>query len=144
MVAFLTPLLLHGRKTFAFTWQILVPWKQELKRLQVNRELSAEPKPFFKIQSYNFDQTNISMWFGDWGNGSVVKHTWCFCRGPGFDSRHPYGSSQVFVTNFRGSDPFFWSTQALHAGGTHIYMWEGTHTHKINTNIYFKVILMGI
>jgi hypothetical protein len=35
---------------------------------------------------------------GGWRSDSVVKTTACFPRGPGFNSQHPHGSSQLSVT----------------------------------------------
>ena len=37
---------------------------------------------------------------GDWRDGSVVKS--CSSRGPGFNSQHPHGSSQLSVAPIPG------------------------------------------
>jgi hypothetical protein len=42
---------------------------------------------------------------GEWRDGSVVKSTVCFSRGPEFDSRQPNGGSQPSIM---GSDALFW------------------------------------
>ena len=39
-----------------------------------------------------------------WRNGLAIKSTGCFSRGPSFHSPHPYASSQLSVTQSRGSD----------------------------------------
>ena len=52
-----------------------------------------------------------------WRDGSVVKSTDCPSRGPGFNSQHPHGSSQL------SEDP---------VAGDH------TNAHKIKNQINFK------
>lgn len=39
-----------------------------------------------------------SILHGHWNEGSVVKSSGFPSRGPGFDSQHPLGSSELFVT----------------------------------------------
>jgi hypothetical protein len=43
----------------------------------------------FYIRSEHLRETLL-----DWRDDSSVKITCCFCRGPGFSSQDPYGSSQ--------------------------------------------------
>ena len=42
-------------------------------------------------------------------DGAEVKSPGCSSRGPGFDSQHPHGGSQLSMTPFPGeSDALFW------------------------------------
>jgi hypothetical protein len=64
-------------------------------------------------------------------DGSVIKSTGCFCKGPRFDSQLPHGSSQPSVTVTPALDPTFslpasmGATRSrrteIHAGQTLIY-----------------------
>ena len=53
----------------------------------------------------------------DWRDGSGVKSPGCSSTGPGFNSQHPHGSSELSVTPFPGNP---------------------THTHVDNTPNSFK------
>jgi hypothetical protein len=44
-----------------------------------------------------------------WRDGSVVKSTDCFSRGPQFNAQQPHGGSQPSVT---GSNALFWSEES--------------------------------
>lgn len=65
----------------------------------------------------------------DWRNGSAVKSTHCFCRGPGFGSQHPdqavHNSSQLQLQG----DPVPLSYAGVHLCPPH----RCTHRHKIKT-----------
>jgi hypothetical protein len=47
----------------------------------------------------NHDQNVL---YGGWRDGSEVKNTDYSSRGPGFNSQHPHGSSQLSVTPVPG------------------------------------------
>lgn len=73
---------------------------------------------------------------GGWKGGSVVKSTCYFCcRRPRFNSWHPPGGSQAFITPVPGDTrPSFWLLQApgMHVTHIHIHMQE-------KTLIYIKI-----
>lgn len=52
------------------------------------------------------------------GDGSTVKSSYCSYRGLGVSSKHPYDSSQLFVTPDPVSSAHFWSS---HLPSTHIH-----------------------
>ena len=67
-----------------------------------------------------------------WRNGSGFKSTGCSCRGPGFDSQHPHGSSQVCASPVPGD---LMPSSGLHRPCRHrVYRHtcrQNTHTHKM-------------
>lgn len=55
-------------------------------------------------------------------DGLAGKSTGYPCRGRGFNSQHPIGSSQLFVNSHsRRFDALFWYLWVLHTYGTHTY-----------------------
>jgi hypothetical protein len=56
---------------------------------------------------------------GDRSEGQAVKSIDCFSNGPGFNSQHPHGSSQVSGTQVPGA---LTPSHSLHAGQTQMYM----------------------
>jgi hypothetical protein len=60
----------------------------------------------------NNNNNKIVRGVGGWRDGSAVKSTGCSSRGPGFNSHHPRGGSQLSVTpvlwGWGESDALFW------------------------------------
>lgn len=57
------------------------------------------------------------------GESSVVKITGCCFQGPRFNSQHPLGGFQPFVTPVLGDVMAFCTRfTAVHAGKTHIHL----------------------
>jgi hypothetical protein len=68
------------------------------------------------------------MFYRGWRDGSAVKSTNCFSRGPEFNSQQPHGDSQPSVM---GPNAFFWCVRREQ---------QCTHINEIN-KYFLKIIL---
>ena len=70
----------------------------------VVERLPSKPKALgLVLSSEKKKKKRVESW--GWRDGSVVKHTDCFSKGPEFNSQQPHGGSQPSVM---GSDALFW------------------------------------
>lgn len=71
---------------------------------------------------------------GGWKDGLALESTGCSFGGPGFNSQHPQGGSQPFITPVPGIQLLILAS--LHKHGTDIYasMWPHTRVKQHSNN----------
>ena len=71
---------------------------------QHKHRLSGEPevKELIPLRKNSTVHSSRGEQLRGWRDGSVVRSSYCSCRGPGLNVQHPDGSSQTHVTLVKG------------------------------------------